>query len=88
MLILSRKLDEKIKIGDEITLTIIEIRGDQVKREGFPSRNFQRHSEPKPCRSRFHHKSLGHRKTTDGKIKVTLKQVYCKRRISSSFFYS
>ncbi|MBQ5781694.1 MAG: carbon storage regulator CsrA [Spirochaetaceae bacterium] len=31
MLILSRKLDEKIKIGDEITLTIIEIRGDQVK---------------------------------------------------------
>lgn len=31
MLILSRKLDEKIKIGEEITLTIIEIRGDQVK---------------------------------------------------------
>ncbi len=31
MLILSRKLDEKIKIGDDITLTIIEIHGDQVK---------------------------------------------------------
>ncbi len=31
MLILSRKTDEKIKIGEEITLTIIEIRGDQVK---------------------------------------------------------
>lgn len=31
MLILSRKTDEKIKIGDDITLTIIEIRGDQVK---------------------------------------------------------
>lgn len=31
MLILSRKIDEKIKIGDDITLTIIEIRGDQVK---------------------------------------------------------
>ncbi len=31
MLILSRKTDEKIKIGEDITLTIIEIRGDQVK---------------------------------------------------------
>ena len=31
MLILSRKVDQKIKIGDDITLSIIEIRGDQVK---------------------------------------------------------
>lgn len=31
MLILSRKLNEKIKIGEDITLTIIELRGDQVK---------------------------------------------------------
>lgn len=31
MLILSRKTDEKIKIGSDITLTIIEVRGDQVK---------------------------------------------------------
>ncbi len=31
MLILSRKIDEKIKIGSDITLTIIEIKGDQVK---------------------------------------------------------
>ena len=31
MLILSRKVDEKIKIGQDITLTIIEVRGDQVK---------------------------------------------------------
>jgi carbon storage regulator len=31
MLILSRKLDEKIMIGDDITITIIEIRGDQVR---------------------------------------------------------
>ena len=31
MLILSRKVDEKIKIGSEITLTIIEVKGDQVK---------------------------------------------------------
>lgn len=31
MLILSRKIDEQIKIGDNITLTIIEVRGDQVK---------------------------------------------------------
>ena len=30
MLILSRKIDEQIKIGDNITLTIIEVRGDQV----------------------------------------------------------
>jgi len=31
MLILSRKLNEKIMIGEDISLTIIEIRGDQVK---------------------------------------------------------
>ncbi|MDE5898219.1 MAG: carbon storage regulator CsrA [Treponemataceae bacterium] len=31
MLILSRKTDQQIQIGDEITLTIIEIRGDQVR---------------------------------------------------------
>ncbi len=31
MLILSRKVDEKIKIGNDITLTIIEVKGDQVK---------------------------------------------------------
>ena len=31
MLILSRKIDQKIRIGDEITLTIIEVHGDQVK---------------------------------------------------------
>lgn len=31
MLILTRKINEKIKIGDEITLSIIEIKGEQVK---------------------------------------------------------
>lgn len=31
MLILSRKTNQKILIGDSIELTIIEIRGDQVK---------------------------------------------------------
>ncbi len=31
MLILSRNINEKIMIGDEISVTIIEIRGDQVK---------------------------------------------------------
>jgi carbon storage regulator len=31
MLILSRKINEKIMIGSDISLTIIEIRGDQVK---------------------------------------------------------
>ena len=31
MLILSRKIDEKIKIGDEITITLIDVHGDQVK---------------------------------------------------------
>ena len=31
MLILSRKIDEKIKIGEDITITIIDIHGDQVK---------------------------------------------------------
>lgn len=31
MLILSRKIDEKIKIGDNITITLIDVHGDQVK---------------------------------------------------------
>lgn len=31
MLILSRKVNEKISIGENITLTIIDVRGDQVK---------------------------------------------------------
>jgi carbon storage regulator len=31
VLILTRKLDEKIRIGDDITVTIIEVCGDQVK---------------------------------------------------------
>lgn len=31
MLILSRKIDERIKIGDDITITLIDIHGDQVK---------------------------------------------------------
>jgi carbon storage regulator len=31
MLILSRKLNEKIMIGEDISISIIEIRGDQVK---------------------------------------------------------
>lgn len=31
MLILSRKIDEKIRIGEDISVTVIEIRGDQVK---------------------------------------------------------
>lgn len=31
MLILSRKVNEQIKIGNDITVTIIETRGDQVK---------------------------------------------------------
>lgn len=31
MLILSRKIDEKIKIGNDITITLIDVKGDQVK---------------------------------------------------------
>ena len=31
MLILSRKKDEKVMIGDQVEITILEIRGDQVK---------------------------------------------------------
>jgi carbon storage regulator len=31
MLILSRKVNEKIMIGDDIAVSIIEIRGDQVR---------------------------------------------------------
>jgi carbon storage regulator len=31
MLILSRKVNEKIMIGDDISISVIEIRGDQVR---------------------------------------------------------
>ena len=31
MLVLSRKKDERIMIGDNVELTVIEIRGDRVK---------------------------------------------------------
>ncbi|MDR0600537.1 MAG: carbon storage regulator CsrA [Treponema sp.] len=31
MLILSRKVNEKIMIGEEISVSVIEIRGDQVR---------------------------------------------------------
>jgi carbon storage regulator len=31
MLVLSRKKDEKIMIGDHIAITIVEVRGDRVK---------------------------------------------------------
>ncbi len=31
MLILTRKTEQQIKIGEDITLTIIDIKGDQVK---------------------------------------------------------
>ena len=31
MLILSRKINEKIMIGDEISVSIIEVRGEQVR---------------------------------------------------------
>ena len=31
MLILSRKINEKIMIGDDISISVIEVRGDQVR---------------------------------------------------------
>ncbi|AEC17585.1 carbon storage regulator CsrA [Gallibacterium anatis] len=31
MLILTRKVDEKLLIGDDITISVLEIRGNQVK---------------------------------------------------------
>ena len=31
MLVLSRKLNEQIRIGDDIVVTVVEIRGDKVR---------------------------------------------------------
>lgn len=31
MLILSRYRDQKIKIGDDVTITIVDVRGDRVR---------------------------------------------------------
>lgn len=31
MLVLSRKLNERIMVGDDIVISVVEVRGDQVK---------------------------------------------------------
>ena len=31
MLVLTRRVDERIMIGDSITVTVLEVRGDQVR---------------------------------------------------------
>lgn len=31
MLVLTRRIDQSIQIGDDITITVVEIRGDQVR---------------------------------------------------------
>lgn len=31
MLVLTRRLDESINIGDDVVVTVIEVRGDQVR---------------------------------------------------------
>jgi carbon storage regulator len=31
MLVLSRRRDQKIHIGDDITITVVELRGDKVR---------------------------------------------------------
>ena len=31
MLVLTRKLNQSIKIGDDIEITVIEVRGDQIR---------------------------------------------------------
>ena len=31
MLVLTRRLDQSIRIGDDIEITVIEVRGDQVR---------------------------------------------------------
>ena len=48
MLILSRKIDEKIKIGDDITITLIDVHGDQVKIGIEAPKNTKKHEVKKP----------------------------------------
>lgn len=31
MLVMSRKIGQKIKVGDDITITIVEVRGGRIK---------------------------------------------------------
>lgn len=45
MLVLSRKLGEVIKVGDDITIKIVEIRGDKVKIGIEAPRNLPVHRE-------------------------------------------
>ena len=45
MLVLSRKLDEVIRIGDDIQIKIIEIKGDKVRVGIDAPKNVQVHRE-------------------------------------------
>lgn len=45
MLILTRKLGEKINIGDDITVTLLEIKGKQVKLGIEAPRNVEIHRQ-------------------------------------------
>lgn len=45
MLVLTRKLGEKLMIGDEVSVTIMEIRGNQVKIGVDAPRNVPVHRE-------------------------------------------
>lgn len=43
MLVLTRRLNQSIKIGDEIEITVIEVRGDQVRLGVTAPRNVSVH---------------------------------------------
>ena len=45
MLILSRRLRESVKIGDEVTVTVLGVKGDQVRLGFSAPRNLAVHRE-------------------------------------------
>lgn len=45
MLVLTRKVNESIMIGDEVKITIVEVKGDQVKLGITAPRNIAVHRE-------------------------------------------
>ncbi|HAH95704.1 MAG TPA: carbon storage regulator [Firmicutes bacterium] len=45
MLVLTRKVNESIMIGDEVKITVVEVKGDQVKLGITAPRNIAVHRE-------------------------------------------
>lgn len=66
MLILSRKKNESIKINDDITIVVVEIRGDKVRLGVEAPKETPVHRNEVYEAIRRHHGAVGPKKSADG----------------------